>query len=119
MGIPPHTQVIGGTFEFTFVLPKPANAGGGRSKARKAAKPTRKARVGTAKRKTSTKTTKPRLTDDQKRELRNVRAAEERQRRKELGLCRDCPSKAIKGQTRCPECAEKHRQAQASLTHTM
>ena len=38
-------------------------------------------------------------------------ATEDRQRRKELGLCKDCPARAIKGKTLCPKCAEEHRQA--------
>ncbi len=51
------------------------------------------------------------LTTEQKRERRRVRAAGERQRRKELGLCRDCPNVATEGQTPCPDCAEQHRQS--------
>ena len=33
------------------------------------------------------------------------------QTRKEQGLCRSCPNEAILGQTRCPSCAETHRQS--------
>ena len=33
------------------------------------------------------------------------------QTRKERGLCRSCPNEAILGQTRCPSCAETHRQS--------
>ena len=106
---PRHTRAIGGTFEFTFILPKPANTGGGRPKPRKAVKPSRKTRADTANRKSATKPTRPRLTDEQNQELRRVRAAEKRQRLKELDLCKECPNKAIKGQTRCLDCAEKHR----------
>lgn len=36
---------------------------------------------------------------------------ERRKRAKELGQCRDCDSPAIPGQTRCPACAEAHRQS--------
>ena len=97
----PHTQVIGDTFEFTFILPKPANSGGGRPKARHATNPTRKVRKSTSGRETISKANRPHLTEEQKRELRRVRAAEERQRRKELGLCKDCPSKTINDRTRC------------------
>ena len=74
-----------------LLLPKPANTGGGRPKKRKATK-----------HKTATKPARPSLTEEQKRELRRVRAAENYQRRKELSLCKDCPAKAIKGQSRCP-----------------
>ena len=44
--------------------------------------------------------------------FKRVRAAEERQRRKELGLCRECPNQAIKGQTRCLDCSKNHSNAQ-------
>ena len=90
----------------------PANAGNTKSRTRKVSKQTTKKGSGTAKRKSAIRAPKPKLTDEQKRELRRVRAAEERQRRKELGLCRDCPNVAIEGQTRCPDCAERHRQSQ-------
>ena len=32
----PHTRAIGGTFEFTFILPKPANSGNTRPRKRRA-----------------------------------------------------------------------------------
>ena len=39
-------------------------------------------------------------------------AQEQRQKAKELGRCRNCTKHtAIPGQTRCPECAEAHRQS--------
>ena len=41
--VPPHTRAIGRTFEFTFLLPKPANAGntqpGKRNATKTASKP--------------------------------------------------------------------------------
>ena len=37
-------------------------------------------------------------------------AQENRQRAKQLGLCRHCSAEAIPGQTRCETCAEKHRE---------
>ena len=89
----------------------PANAGNTKSRVRKASKQTVKKGSGASKRKSATRALKPKLTDEQKRELRRVRAAEERQRRKELGLCRDCTKVATEGQTRCPDCAEKHRKS--------
>jgi len=89
----------------------PANAGNNKPRVRKASKQTVKKGSGTVKRKNATRAPKPKLTDEQRRELRRVRAAEERQRRKELGLCRDCPNVAVEGQTRCSDCAEKHRQS--------
>ena len=100
---------MGSTFELTFILPKPANAGGGRSKRRKVAEASGKTRTGATKRKINPTVKQTRLTDEQKIELRLVRAAETRQRRKELGLCKDCPGKAIKGKSRCPNCTEKQQ----------
>ena len=38
----PHTRAIGGTFQFAFILPKPANSGNTRPKNRKAVKPRHK-----------------------------------------------------------------------------
>ncbi len=90
----------------------PANAGNTKSRVRKASKKTVKKGSGAGKRKSATRALKPKLTDDQKRELRRVRAAEERQRRKELGLCRDCKNLAVPGKTRCPDCAKKHKTRQ-------
>ena len=86
----------------------PADAGNTKSRVRKASKQTVKKRSGASKRKSATRALKLKLTNEQKRELRRVRAAEERQRRKELGLCRDCKNFAGDGKTRCPDCAKKH-----------
>lgn len=149
----PLTRTVGGTFEFTFVLPKPANTGGGRPKNRQSAAPTRRSLTkstnspangetplqsslpmgdvaereaseprikpvairskprprGNAK-ESDTSTTRTPLTAEQKRERNRQRATERRQRQRENGLCVSCPNKPIEGQTRCPECAERHRQ---------
>ena len=47
------------------------------------------------------------------REYQRELAQEQRQRQraKELGRCRNCSKPAILGQTRCPTCAEAHRQS--------
>ena len=45
------------------------------------------------------------------REYHRHYAQEQRQKAKELGKCRDCSKPAIPGQTRCPTCAENHRQS--------
>ena len=66
---PLHTRAIGGTFEFTFILPRPADSGRGRPKARKANKPNRKTRAADAMQKTIPKATKPRPTEEQKQQL--------------------------------------------------
>ena len=86
----------------------PTNAGNTRSRTRKAGKQATNKRPRAIKRKSAIRTHKPKLTDEQKKELRRVRAAEERQRRKELGICRDCKNLAVPGKTRCPDCAQKH-----------
>ena len=49
------------------------------------------------------------LTPDERKERNRKAAAQRRQNRKEQGLCRDCPNRATLGQTRCADCAEKHR----------
>ena len=108
----PHTRTIGSTLHHVFVLPMPANAGNTKSPTRKVSKRTANKGPGTIKRKSAIRAPKPKLTDEQKRELRRVRAAEERQRRKELGLCKDCKNLAIPGKTRCPDCAQKHNKRQ-------
>ena len=112
--VPPlaaRARSIGSTLHHVFVLRMPANAGNTKSRTRKVSKQTTKKGAGANKRKRAVRAPKPKHTDDQKRELKRVRAAEERERRKELDLCRDCLNSAIAGQTRCPDCAEKHRQS--------
>ncbi len=47
----------------------------------------------------------------ERREYQRQLAQEQRQRAKELGRCRNCSKPAILGQTRCPTCAENHRQS--------
>ena len=84
----PARAVNSSTLHHVFVLPRPANASNTKFRTRKVSKRNTKKRSGTVNRKSATRAAKPKLTDDQKRELRRVRAAEERQRRKELGLCR-------------------------------
>ena len=62
-------------------------------------------------RKPATKAARTPLTVEEKRERGRKRANERRQRQKENGLCVSCPNQPIAGQTRCPECAERHRQS--------
>ena len=90
----------------------PANAGNTRPRKPKTTTPDHKRPNTTPQSKKPTQTKSPKLTSDQNKEFKRVRAAEERQRRKELGLCQECPNQAIKGQTRCPDCAKKHSNAQ-------
>ena len=64
---------------------------------------------GHPKTRTATKPKKPRLTEEEKRARNRKRTAESRRNKREKGLCVSCPDKTIEGQTRCPDCAEKHR----------
>ena len=54
------------------------------------------------------------MTLEAKKEKQRARFKERLEETKALGLCRNYhepPREAIPGQTRCEECAEKHRQA--------
>ena len=122
----PHTRVIGRTFEFTFNLPKPAKAGGGspsRGKTRSSRKgssaqgndnvPAPQPKNGTRANKARPSAPKPKkaqLTPEQRKAHRRTRIAQRRQRRKERGLCRDCPNPAVPGHIRCADCAHTNRQ---------
>ena len=65
----------------------PANAGHNKSLSHKVSKRASNKRPGAIKRKSAIRAPKPKLTDEQKRELRRVHAAVELQQRRELGLC--------------------------------
>ena len=64
----PHTRAIGGTFEFTFILPKPANSGNTRPRKRKRVKPSRKTHADSANRETAANAAGPRLAEKRTRE---------------------------------------------------
>ena len=130
--IPPQSRVVGGTFEFSFTLPKAANRSnpngrknkaenGGHQKATHAAKgenacPTPPATDSTAlKTPSKPRASLPALEMRQEREL--PLRAENRKHRKALGLCKDCSNKAIPGQSRCPDCAGKNRQRHRAKEH--
>ena len=49
------------------------------------------------------------LTPEARREIQRTRQKENRERAKSLEICRHCGEPAIEGQTRCKQCAEKHR----------
>ncbi len=49
------------------------------------------------------------LTPYERKERNRKAVAQRHLDRKEQGLCRDCPNRATLGQTRCADCAEKHR----------
>ena len=65
----PHTRAIGGTFQFAFILPKPAYSGNTRVKNRKAVKPRHKTHADSANCKTAANAAGPRLAEKQRREL--------------------------------------------------
>ena len=108
----PLSRSIGSTFEHVFVLPIPANPGNPRPRKPRTTNPHPNQPNTTSRSKKPNHPNRPKLTPEQNKEFRSVRAAEERQRRQELGLCRECPNQTIKGQTRCPDCANKHSKAQ-------
>ena len=114
----PHEWAIGRTFTFTITLPEPSNAGG--------RPPSRSKPAGKTPRKSSPKAqlTKQRLEPadtagvdtkrgnplkQEQKERAKKNAQEKRRQAKEFGLCRDCPNPAIPQQSRCEQCAEKHR----------
>ena len=49
------------------------------------------------------------LTPEAKNERRRTSFKKRLEEAKALGLCRDCREPAIEGQTRCQQCAERHR----------
>ena len=107
----PLSRVIGSTFEHSFALPKPANAGNPKGRKRNSGR--QKAPLAQAAKNDSSRlhnTETPGTRQGRERVLK----AENRRRRKALGLCKDCRNKAIPGQSRCPDCVEKNRQRRRS-----
>ena len=128
--VSPLPRAVGRTFEYTFPLPKPQNAGGGPKKAKKppVQKPPRKPKV----KKPSTKATpkapkaerrpeptpeeveakkqarreydKKRDQTPERKELQRRVAQARRDEAKRLGLCKDCPNPAVPNRTRCESC---------------
>ena len=123
--VPPHKWAVGTTFEWEFDFPvhpnsaydhepepkrkekKPAKPDAARTPARKVSKPA----TTSAKPKASEKPKRVRLTPEERQERGRARAVEKRSKLKEQGLCRDCQQPAIPEQTRCVDCAEKHRKS--------
>ena len=64
----PRTRAIGSTFQFTFILPKPANSGNTRLKNRKAVKSRHKTHADSANCETAANAAGPRLAEKQRRE---------------------------------------------------
>ena len=126
----PPLRAVGHTFEFSFPIAKPANAGNSsnnqKKTARKSSRKNPKTRNTTRVAPNRRTEPDPSTAEDRKRkqseydrarsqtpermEYRRLLAQEKRQRAKELGQCRSCSNPAKPGQTRCPTCAEKHRE---------
>ena len=85
-----------GYLRSTFIFAKPADLGNTRPQKRESTNPRSETRAASAKRRPTAKPTRPRLTEEEKRELRRIRASENRQRRKERGLCKDAQTKQSK-----------------------
>ena len=127
-------RAVGRTFEFSFDLPEPSNAGGRPpSRAKPAGKLPREnptstpPRKGTPKAEPTKRRPESATAEVEARESRReydrrrnqtpergdqkrLFAQEKRRKAKALGLCRDCLNPAIPGKTRCSTCAKKHRE---------
>ena len=133
--IGPLPRAIGRTYEYTFPLPKPQNAGRWpqplieegafqqtfeltKPKPKKATKPNLR-KPNAENPGVPTKTVEERI--ESRREYDRARSQTEerkkfdrlykqkvRQERKAAGLCKTCPNPAIPGQTRCESCRDKH-----------
>ena len=124
LGVPPHKWVGGHTFEHEFDLPMTVNphysakaavefkADMGQEGPAKPESTTTQTKA--AKPANSKRPKKARLAPHERKERDRKAAAQRRQNRKELGLCKDCPKRATLGQTRCVDCAEKHRLARGA-----
>ena len=133
---PPHKWAVGHTFEFSFNLPEPANSGNSTNTKKKQSKtPPPKSNVSTCPTAAQREQSKPQLHAEpnsasveanrqkraeyerkrnqttERKEYRRRLAQVRHQKAKELGKCKDCPNPSIPGQTRCPTCAENHRQS--------
>ena len=87
---------------------KPANP---KAKSTRATNTSKPAAAKPAKPKAPKKPKQARLTAEERQERARARAAEHRSKMKKSGLCKDCRNTAIPGQTRCQDCAKKHRQS--------
>ena len=83
-----------------------------RNKPARDGKATKALRAKHAEKSTPPKESRPKRTPQtlqQKRQRERDRWKERYQKAKSLGICRNCDQPAIPGQTRCADCAEKHR----------
>ena len=125
-GKPPHKWAVGTSSEWEFEFPittnpfyelkseskcktkKPTNP---KAKSTRAPNTSKPAAAKPAKPKAPKKPKRARLTVEESKERARARAAKNRTKLKDAGLCKDCRQPAIPGQTRCPSCAEQHRQS--------
>ena len=107
----PRTRAIGSTFQFTFILPKPANSGNTRPKNRKAVKPRHKTHADSANCETAANAAGPRLAEKQTTGTHPAYATENRQRPKEFNLNNNCRQRTMPGQLPRANCLKKHRRA--------
>lgn len=116
----PHTWAGGSTFECEFDFPvithkRYGSAQPDQSKIRQTPSANRPAEIEPApkpKRVTTRTAQGTKLTPEERKERQRATRAALRQRREDLGICRDCKDLAVPGKTLCPDCAEKHSKRQ-------
>ena len=110
----PHARAVGSTLEYDFPVITHNLYGSAKpdgSKQRRTSSNSRPAETEPAPQPKCPDTPKPKgttFTPGQRKEQDRANRAALRQRRKELGICRDCKNLAVPGKTRCSDCAAKH-----------
>ena len=131
----PPTRAVGRnqgrTFEFILPLPKPSNAGGrpptrAKQAGKKTRKPSTQGRAAPKAKQTKPRTAptpapleaerreqvepkRKRTSTPARREQHRLNAQEHRRKAREQGLCVACRATAIPEQSRCEQCADRHR----------
>ena len=112
-GLPPAQCSKRITFQHTFPLPrKPQSTPRPPKRAGKKKKPKPASRADNTKKPAPPKDPIPKripLTPEAKKERQQAQRRKRYNDAKALGVCRHCSKPAIKGQTRCQQCAERHR----------
>ena len=135
-GTSPRPRAVGRTFEFTFTLPKPQNAGGGPQKAKKppVQKPPSKPKVKKPSKEANPKAQQTerhpeptpaevearkenrheydrnRNNTPERKDLHRRVVQTRRDEAKKLGICKDCPNPTVPNRARCENCTTKHQQ---------
>ena len=113
-GVSHHPLIEERTFQLRFEITRPEP----KTKPRKVRKPKPRVRQP----KVPTKTVEERIEAQRQRdrarnqtperkEFQRLQAQKARQERKADGLCKACPNPAIRGQTRCDTCRDKHNES--------